>query len=85
MTTPSSVPTPPVAPQPPAAPVPDETVVATAKKLVRVRSFTKSAFEKVGVPVLIGGTAAVITDVVRNRRLSVDVDVDTDTVDDSTE
>lgn len=84
MTTPSSVPVP-SAPQAPTAPVPDEAVVETAKKLVRVRSFAKTAFDKVGLPVLIGGSAAVITDVVRNRRLNADVDIDIDTVDDSTE
>lgn len=72
MTHPSQLPhVPPV----PTAPAPSEATVATAKKLVRVRSFTKSVFEKVGVPVAIGAvTGLVVTRAARNSQGAEELD-----------
>lgn len=67
-------PTPPVTPE----------VVATAKKLVRVRSFTKSAFEKVGVPSIIGAATGLLVAnrVIRSSQNNEELDDVTTTVND---
>lgn len=78
MTSPSD---PRVIQQVPTAPVADEAVVATAKKLVRVRSFTKSAFEKVGVPVAIGAVTGLVVTRANQRRLDNDETVDVSSTD----
>lgn len=81
MTSPSD---PRVTPQAPPAPVPDEAVVATAKKLVRVRSAVKTSFTRFGAPVATGVVTGLI--VARSAvRRSQDSDLETDVVIDPTE
>lgn len=79
MTTPSNVP-PIVAPQP-AEPVTPE-VIATATRVVRVKSVLKNSFKTVSTAVVAGAAGGLV--VARSLRNS-DTDVDIDTVDSSTE
>lgn len=53
-------------------------VVETAEKLVRTKTFLKNSFSKVGLPVLIGATAAYVA--TRSSRSSDDSDVSNDDV-----
>lgn len=78
MTTPSSVP--PV-PSPRTEAVTPE-VIATATRVVRVKSVLKRSFKTVGTAVIAGAAGGLVA--VRSCR-SKDSDVDVDTVDNSTE
>lgn len=68
MTTPTSIPTP--APAVTTVPQVEPSVVETAAKLVRAKTFVKKTFARVGLPVLIGVSAAYVA--TRNTRCSED-------------
>lgn len=80
MSTPTDIPrSVPTEPAPNAEPT--ETVVKTALRLERAKTFVKSAFTKVGVPVLIGSAAAYVvtrtkdeSDTDTNETTSTDTD-----------